>query len=397
MIVRYYKSAFSGLSREVWLLALTLLVNRSGTMVLPFLALYVTNELGLTPVVAGKLLAGYGLGAIVGAYLGGLGTDRLGAIRTQGLSLWLSGFTFLAMGQTHHIPVLSGLLFLQGVFSESYRPASMSAAAAFSDDETRTRAFALMRLAVNAAMTIGPAVGGLLALRNYELLFWVNAGTSMSAAVLLRILLFKRETKVVGPKDLADGTRRSPWKDLPFAGVLALTLVIAVVFMQSLSTFPLFLRDYAGLIESEIGLLFAVNTVLIILLEMVIIKSVEKLSLLRVCGVGSLLTCVGFALLPLGQSYVFLMFTVVIWTVGEMLFAPLLHAIAGARANAASRGAYLASVAMAHSIAFVVAAPLGTWVYERFGPSTLWGGIGVMGFGVAAGFWLLAKPFEARN
>ena len=75
-----YREAYSGLPRATWLLAFVALVNRSGTMVLPFLALYLTSQRGFDPDQAGLFLALYGLGSAGGTYLGGVLCDRLGAL-----------------------------------------------------------------------------------------------------------------------------------------------------------------------------------------------------------------------------------------------------------------------------------------------------------------------------
>jgi len=67
-IVELYRRAYSGLPREAWLLFALNLVNASGTMVVFFLSLYLTRQLGFTPARAGQALSLYGLGSLAAAF-----------------------------------------------------------------------------------------------------------------------------------------------------------------------------------------------------------------------------------------------------------------------------------------------------------------------------------------
>ena len=169
-LFRSYLDAFRGLPQAIWLVSLILLINRSGTMVLPFLALYCTKERSLTPSDAGILLAVYGVGGIVGSYFGGAWSNRFGPMRVQAGSLALTalGFVMLMFAETWSAMVGS-LLFLS-VSAESCRPASAAATAALCPPERHSRAFALNRLAINLGMTLGPALGGFLAEHDFQLL-----------------------------------------------------------------------------------------------------------------------------------------------------------------------------------------------------------------------------------
>ena len=84
-----YLAAYAGLPREVRMMATAIFVNRCGTMVLPFLALYLTSRLSMSEVSAGRIISTHGLGAICSAYLGGRLTEPVGAIRLQTFCLFL--------------------------------------------------------------------------------------------------------------------------------------------------------------------------------------------------------------------------------------------------------------------------------------------------------------------
>ena len=96
--VNLYRNAYTGLTRRVWLLAIVMLINRSGTMVLAFMTLYV-NHIGYSTKQAGLVVGVYGIGSLVGAFIGGKISDRFGFYYTQFFSLFCGGLLFITLGQ----------------------------------------------------------------------------------------------------------------------------------------------------------------------------------------------------------------------------------------------------------------------------------------------------------
>ena len=184
------KNPYSGLKnipRNIWLLAIATLINRAGTMVLPFIAIYANQELGVSKGDAGMVLAAYGIGAFITAPFAGKLSDKIGTLRMMKTSLFLTGcFLFLYSFITNFILFLC-LTFLWSIISEAFRPASMSFISGEISSDRRKTAFALQRLAINLGMSIGPVIGGLLSTINFHLLFYVDGFTSLAAATFPRM------------------------------------------------------------------------------------------------------------------------------------------------------------------------------------------------------------------
>ena len=178
-IVQAYREAYGGLPRAAWLLALLELVNRSGMMVLFFFTLYMTRKLGFTVVQAGSVMSAYGVGSMVGTYLGGRLCDRLGAYHVQKLSLGVSAVLLVVLQLPRSPWLLAVLMLALAAFSDALHPASAAATAQICTPELRPKGFALHRLAGNLGVSIGPVVGGYLALLDYKWLFWVDGLTSL--------------------------------------------------------------------------------------------------------------------------------------------------------------------------------------------------------------------------
>ncbi len=390
-----YRAAFAGLPRQVWILALAAVVNRSGTMVLPFMTLYLTTRLSFSILDAGRVLSLYGLGAIAGSWLGGVLSDRAGPVRVQIASLTATGCGFIVLGRLHGRVGIALAVLALSVVQECFRPAMFTAVTRGSDPAVRTRSLALVRLAVNLGMTVGPAVGGILAVRRYELLFVADALTCWLAAGVLAVALGWSGGAHAAP-DPGRAAARSPWRDRPYVAFLAIMTVLGTVFFQISSTMPLYLRQHYRLAEDAIGFLLAINTVIIVAVEMVLLRAVERADHMALAGLGCLLVCSGFALLPLGRGWAFAALTVVVWTAGEMLSLPLTNSIASRRAPAAASGRYMGAYSLAFSVSFVIAPAAGTAVYQHLGPAVLWGGVGAVGVLLAAACLALARWFRAR-
>lgn len=375
------------------------LVNRAGTMVLPFLTLYLTGQFGWSPAAAGRMLALYGAGAIGGSFLGGWAADRWSPVVVQQFSLVGTGVGFLALTRLSSEHAFGIAMVLISLVAEMYRPALLAAAGKDVPAEVRGRSMGLLRLAVNAGMSIGPAVGGLLATVNYDLLFVADACTCWAAATVLFLARRRAARRAARPGqrpvvETAAGTGSpvgSPWRDGPFLAFLGLALVLAIVFFQINGTFPLYLHHEYGLSEAGIGGLLGLNALIVVACEMLILHRVERLSPLGVIGPGAFLLCLGFALLPLGRGALFAAGTVAVWTVGEMLTLPLANIFVAARAGPGRAGRYIGAYTMAFSTAFLIAPALGLSVYGRFGGKVLWGAAGAVGIALWLGFRALER------
>ena len=390
---RLYREAFRGLPREIWFLSFVLFINRSGTMVLTFLPLYLTRELGFDMVFAGHLLSVYGLGHLAGALIGGWLTDRVGPLRIQGWALATSGLGFFVFEFLRSPGGLLAITFLVATAAESFRPANGAALAAFAPPQLRTRAVALNRMALNLGFGVGPAVGGWLATYDYAWLFRVDGATCMAASVLLVVLFRGRKPIVAASTD--DGADEPatghPFRDRSLLAFLALSMVFTLLFFQGWSTYPIYMNDVYGFDEARFGLLLALNAVLILLFEMVLTRAGEGFAPLRLAGLGALLYGLGLAILPLAPGVPLAVISVVVWTTGEMLFAPFAGGWIVNRASDRHRGKVMGLYTMAWGLGFVIAPTAGMWIYRHWGGTTLWLGVGVMAVLVALGFEILQR------
>jgi MFS family permease len=378
-----YATAYRGLPRRAWILFAVNLVNSSGSMVFFFLSLYLTRKLGLAAARAGQVLSLYGFGSLAGAFSGGWLSDRVGSIRVQKLSLWACGVFLIVLGQVTAVGLFMPLLFVFGLFAGMLYPANATSMARTCPPELQVKGFALTRLANNLGATIGPAVGGILALHDYRLLFWADGLTSLAAAALFGLLWTgttaagasanaAHASALPGPAPGEARPARSPWRDVPFLLMMLIFLVWSIVFVQVLTTFPLYIRNVYGLPENRIGQLYAVNTMLIVALEMILMEKIRKYPLALMINVSFVMLGLGLGLMPFGRSFSFGALTVAVWTFGEMLSMPLVAALIAQRSDESNRGRYMGLSSFSFSLAFIIAPIVGMSVYGRFGGDAVW-------------------------
>ena len=199
----FYVGSFNGLSREVWLLALVTFVNRAGTMVVPFMSLYLTKDMGLSLEQVGWIMSCFGAGSVVGSWLGGKLTDKLGFYDVMLGALITSGVAFIALQYVQGFVPFGIGVFVLMVLSDAFRPAMFVAIRGYATPETRTRAVTLIRLAINLGFSVGPAIGGLIiAGWSYGGLFWVDGLTCFAAVALLWAKLPRKEAMKDKPENV---------------------------------------------------------------------------------------------------------------------------------------------------------------------------------------------------
>jgi predicted MFS family arabinose efflux permease len=360
--IHIYKDAFSGLSRSVWLLSLIMFINRAGAMVLTFMSLYMIKDLGYSKADAGWVMGAYGLGSILGAYLGGQLTDRFGFYYVQLYSL-LGSILFLIL--LIFVKDYNGILLIVFLFStitDMLRPANSVAISQYSKPENLTRSFSLMRFAVNLGFSVGPAVGGFVAeYAGYKWVFGLDALTCfLAAGVLFFFLPYDPQYKPI--KKEADAPKGlSAYKDRAYLQFIVLTAVWGILFFQLFSSTPVFWSQEFQYTESTIGQLLALNGLIIVLIEMPVIKYLEHITrYMHMVSLGSVMLVLSFGLLVVSTSHLsFAIGYIIFMSLAELFAMPFMTNYAVSRASEGRKGQYMALYAMAYGVAHIVA-PLGS-------------------------------------
>ena len=403
--LKRYINNFRGFSREIWILAAVTFINRAGTMVLPFLSKYLKEDLGFSFREVGWIMVAFGIGSMLGSWLGGKLSDRLGFYKVMVFSLFTSGLMFFMI---QHITSFWGLcigMFAIMTVADMFRPAMFVSLGAYAKPENRTRALTLVRLAVNLGFAAGPALGGLIIMGiGYKGLFWADGATCIVSIVIFALLVKEKTKSPYSDKEHpGEVLTQSVFRDKPFWLFLFISFLTAMIFFQIFTTLPLYHHDQYGLTEFQTGLLMTLNGLLIFFLEMPIVSIFErkKINRIKIVLWGSLLMAVSYYVL-LAQGWAgILVISILFITIGEMFAFPFSNSFAMGRAPKGHEGRYMALYTMSFSLAHIMSSKLGMEFISLFGYWGNWLLMGTFGvLGAAAAVLLnrmLAREAQVRQ
>ncbi len=397
-LVHNYINTFKGLSTEVWWLSLITLINRAGTMVIPFLSLYLIEDLKFTLKDVGWIMSAFGLGSVAGSWLGGKLTDKIGYYKVMARSLLLTGILFVALQFLNTFVTLCIGIFLVMLVADMFRPAMFVALSAYSKPENKTRSVTLIRLAINLGFSAGPAVGGLIITKmSYSGLFWVDGITCILATLVLFLVLNPKKAKI--QDNIIVKNPDSAYKDKSFLIFLVAMFLFGFIFLQYFSTMPIYYREKHVLSELQIGLLLGANGFFIFLLEMPLIKWLEnsKYTKTGLMLFGVALTALSFIVLNLTTWTGILIIGMFLMTVGEMIAFPFSNAFAMQRAKKGNQGEYMALYSIAFSIAHIFGHNAGMRLVDGFGFNNTWYIMAILGSICAFLFLFLKVYMKNKN
>ncbi len=392
---RRYINNFKGFSREIWILAIITFVNRAGTMVLPFLSKYLKEDLHFSYSQVGWIMVWFGIGSMLGSWLGGKLSDKIGFYKIMIFSLLVSGMLFFGIQFVSSFEGLCFSMFAIMVVADMFRPAMFVSLGAYAKPENRTRALTLVRLAINLGFAAGPALGGLIIMNiGYKGLFWADGATCILAIVIFALLVKekKKPAQSLEEKLLLESNRESVFKDKPFWIFLITCIITGILFFQLFTTIPLYHREQFDLSEFQTGLLLTLNGILVFFLEMPIVSYIErnKLNKIKVVSIGCLLMGISLFLMLVNTWAGILIIMMLFMTFAEMFAFPFSNSFAISRAPKGHEGRYMAIFTMSFSLAHILSAKVGMEIISVFGYQTNWFFMGTLGLiGTLLGFWVI--------
>jgi len=388
-----YINNFSGFTREIWILTFITFINRAGTMVLPFLSKYLKEDLHFSYSQVGWIMVFFGSGSIIGSWLGGKLSDKIGFYKIMIFSLFTTGvLLFCIQFITSFVGLCIGMFVLM-IIADMFRPAMFVSIGAYAKPENRARALTLVRLAINLGFAAGPALGGLIIMTiGYNGLFWIDGGTCIIAILFFWIKV--KEKKKTAYRDKAhpgEVLTHSVFKDKPFLIFLFSCMVSGVLFFQIFTTIPLYHKEQFNLTEFKTGLLLTLNGLIIFFIEMPLVSYVErnKISKVKVVALGCFMMAVSLFLMLINSWAGILIIMMMFMTFGEMFAFPFSNSVALSRAPKGHEGRYMAIYTMSFSLAHIFSSKIGMEIIDNFGYQMNWFVMGTLGLlGMLSSIWV---------
>jgi len=376
--------------RAFWVLFLGTFLNKFGTFVIPFLALYLTRR-GFTATDAGLALGAYGLGQILACFFGGWMADTFGRRNTIVLSMFSGGAFMLLLSQSSSFAGIVFMTFFTAFTSELYRPASSALLADLIPEEDRVIGYAAYRLAFNAGWAFGPATAGFLSQTSFKWLFVGDAATSWIFGCVALFALPQ-----AARRKQTDGEWSEAWNlikyNKPFLQLLLASAIIAFAFFQMSTTFGLQVKA-RGFSDATYGQLISYNGVLVVCFEMMLTQFLAAYNPRRIMAIGYLMVGLGFCLNIWAESVGAFVVAMTIFTIGEMMSMPLGAAWVSKQAPPHLRGRLLGTFSLTWSAMLVFSPGVGMKLFSIH-PAVLWGACGVCGVLAAI---VISMPTRLRN
>ncbi|MHC8390223.1 MFS transporter [Pseudomonas sp. MDT2-39-1] len=355
-----------------WVLAALIFISRLSAMVKLFMALYLRQELGLPIETVGWLLSGYGAGLLIGSMGGGLLSEYFSTARLTAALFFVSAWILVLLGLVVEVPLLAGLLLFSGVLDGAIRTLHQRLIMEYCLVAQRLRAQSLSRVASNLGMAVAGVVGGVLAQTDFRWVFFVSAAMTLLALIWFVRATFHREVLI--PDQTPDSVSGAcvPYRDKPFLWLLAASVLLGLAFEPVYSMLGNYLLDYYRLGIEVIGWQFALNAVLVVVLQIPLSHWSEQWGARRQLLAGSLLLACGLAMLPFGSGVLYVCLSTVVWTLGEILFMPTLSVLVMQRAHTGRSGHYFGLFSMCWSASVLLSPVLGGQLYGHFGGHIVW-------------------------
>lgn len=403
--LKAYIDNFRGFSREVWVLTLITYINRAGAMVMPFLTKYLHDSFSFTLSEIGWMLVCIGAGALFGSWIGGKLTDKIGFYTIMLSSLFLTGFGIISLMFLYDFVEICIGLFIITAIADMYKPAMYVAVSTFTNKKNRTRALTLIRLAVNLGIVSGPVIAGLLIQKdNYDLLFWIDGLTCVVAITTFMLMIdetkiYKARKKLLqknkGKKIIAQAVKY----DSNFILFLFASFLTAFLFFQLFTTIPLYNTEKLKLTELQIGLLLALNGLIIFLFEMPLIGFLERKDYkdTKIIFLGSIFMTLGFFFLLLSKSIAIMGLSIFFITIGQILLFSFSNTFAFTRAVSGHEGKYMALYTMSFSLAQMASPKVGFTIINSFNYFSNWLFMAIIGLIGIALYYILDKNIRQET
>ena len=319
-----------------WLFA-GIFVNRAGTFVAPFLVLYLTGERGRSAAFAGAALAAWGVGGLLATPAAGYAADRFGRRITLLVCMVGAGVSLALLGAARAPWLILVAALLAGATADGFRPASNAIVADIVPTEKRPQAYSATFWATNLGFSVAALTGGALAAAGWWWLFAVDAASCVGFGLLIWARI--PETRPERPAGELELSFAVIVRDRLLLLMAVLFLLQGILLFQAFSTLPLAM-DADGLSPTAYGVALAANGIVIILVQPLVAGPLGRMRRGRVLGASLLTMGLGLWSTALAGTAPAFAATVVLWSLGEIMFAAVSLATVVDLAPEHARGRY---------------------------------------------------------
>lgn len=406
-----------GFDHRVWTLFYGRIISSLGfSIVMPFLSIYLSQERGVPMTVVGLVLLFSAIVGAIGQIVGGELADIVGRKKVMVIAMasrcLIFGMLAYVIAGGSDLLVIAIMVSLSSLAGSFFEPATNALIADVVEPKKRLEAYGLLRIGGNIGWTLGPLLGGLLVMISYPFLFLISALATGTVAMMVYLLV--KESITASSKrerfSLMDLGRLG--KDRRFLAFSFISIFLFMMFGQMASTYAVFSTAQVGISKAEIGYLYAINGIMVVLIQFPISRAISHYRMTRVLALGSLLYAIGYGLVGFAPSlgvqlpelltspgFTFLAFCMFVVTMGEIIVSPSAMTLVAKMSPENERGRYQGMYGLVSNFGFSAGPFFGGLLYDHYigDPIVMWIGIGLFGLIAAFGFLFLGRILPSRT
>lgn len=384
---------------QFWLMVFGICLSTAGgSMIGPFLMIYVSEKLGLPLSTVVTLITINAGTSLFSSFIAGTLADKVGRKVVMVVSLFTNGLIYLFMMRANSYAAFAFLMFLTGMSNPLYQVGADAMLADLIPREKRTDAYAINRMMNNAGFAIGPAVGGFIAALSYSYAFY-GAATGMIIYSLL-LLFLARETLTKSTEKAAtrkpDGGYAQVFRDRGYVtfilalsgGLIAPGMVWVLLAVYSKTNF--------GLPENQFGWIPTTNALMCVFVQYFVTIITRRHRPLPIAAIGMFIYAIGVGSVALMSNFWGFWLSMVILTLGELAVVPTASTYIANISPPELRGRYMSVYWLSWGISRGAAPLIGGWLNDNISPRSIWIGGLLIGLSSTLGLaWLARQQQEA--
>jgi MFS family permease len=375
IVVQRIRDTIAEYPFQFWILFCQRFIGAAGgSLVWPFFTIYLRQRLEIPLTTVGVL---FGISSVVGLFsqaVWGPVVDRYG--RKVAMVAGLANEVVIMMGFAllGSLGAYAVLIAMSGLIEPASRIGSDAMIADLVEEKKRPGAYALLRMVSNAGIAIGPAVGGFVAATSYLLTFSI-AAVGATIALLLVVFLV-RETKPEVPEAERVARRGGGYghifRDVGFIAFCLASVLLWMAYEPFMQLLPVYMKEGFGIPESGFGLIMTVNALMVVFFQFGVTRVTERYRDAYIMAAGAFWTGLGALAAALSNNVWLFLFSMIVLTIGELIWAPTSVSFVARIAPIDMRGRYMGVYGMVNGIAWGLGPIANGYVYDNVAPVAVW-------------------------
>jgi len=332
----------------------------------PFLSIYLYEVRNLSMSLIGSILGISTIFGVIGRILGGLLSDYFGSKNVLIISIFIRSFIFLSISIVIAFnldyKLFIPILILNSLFFSINMSNLDTMVAQLSKEEDRNLAYSINRVGVNLGWSLGPAIGGVIAVKSFSLLFFISFLATIFSAIMLQLTI-PNTNKTLKSFEF-------PIRDIlnnkQFFLFSLFSIGFFITMSQLISTLSVYATNLVKISKNELGILYAINGLLVVFLQIPISNYIEKIDEKKALVIGTFFYFIGYLSIGFANNFYHLLISIIIITIAEMFAVPSAQTIASILSDKNKLGSFIGFFGLLQGLGWAIGPIIGGFSMDIF-------------------------------